>query len=109
MLRKLVTVVCLVALVPGCAQARRAVTGDSSVSIDGIVVLVSTVDIPTGALLDPLIAQGKFQVIMVPTSAVVPGAVENIEQLLGMCADSRIYQNEQIPLARLSDACPERE
>ncbi len=74
-----------------------------SESIDGLLVVVSTEDIPAGTPLDPLIEHGTCQVVMIASSSAVRGAVTDVEQLQGMCTRAPIYTNEQIPLARLSD------
>ena len=101
MVRKLVAVTCLVALLSSCAQVRREFTGDPVIT-EGTSVIVSTVDIPAGAALNPLIKEGKFASILVPNSAVVPGVVVDISQLQGKNATVPIYENEQIPLARVT-------
>ena len=65
-------------------------------------VLASTQDIQANTPLDPLIAQGVFQTIQVPNTGVVPNAVIDVSQLQGLTATAPIYQNEQIPLDRIS-------
>jgi Flp pilus assembly protein CpaB len=107
MVRKLVAVTCLVVLLTSCAQVRREFTGDPVIT-EGTSVIVSTVDIPAGAALNPLIKGGKFTSIEVPNSAVVPGVVVDISELQGKYATAPIYQNEQIPLARVGYPCPDQ-
>jgi Flp pilus assembly protein CpaB len=75
---------------------------DTAVNENTTAVLASTQDIQANTPLDPLIAQGVFQSIQVPNSGVVPDAVTDVAQLQGQTATSPIYQNEQIPLARIS-------
>ena len=66
-------------------------------------VLASTQDIQANTPLDPLIAQGVFQHDPgARTTASCPGAVTDESQLQGQTAAAPIYQNEQIPLARIS-------
>jgi Flp pilus assembly protein CpaB len=65
-------------------------------------VLASTQDIQANTALDPLIAQGVFQTIQVSDTGVVPNAVTDVAQLQGQTATAPIYQNEQIPLDRIS-------
>jgi len=71
---------------------------------DGVLVVVTTVEIPSGTSLDPLVAHEKFETILVSTSMVVPDAVTDVRQLQGMTTMAPIYENEQIPLAPISDA-----
>ena len=107
MVRKLFAVSCLVALMTSCAQVRREFTGDPVIT-EGTSVIVSTVDIPAGAALNPLIKRGKFASILVSNNAVVPSAVVDISQLQGKYATAPIYEEEQIPLARVGDRCPDQ-
>ena len=107
MLRKFVAVTCLVALVTSCAQVRGALSGDTASITEGTSVIVSTVDIPAGTALDPLISKGKFVVVVVSNNAVVPDAVVDVAQLQGQYATASIYENEQIPLARVGYPCPD--
>jgi Flp pilus assembly protein CpaB len=102
MLRKLVVLTCLVALVTSCAQIQRSFSGEPASITEGTSVIVSTVDIPAGTALDPLISKGRFSVVVVPNNAVVPGAVVDISQLQGMYTSAPIYENEQIPLERIT-------
>ncbi len=75
---------------------------ETAVNENTTTVLASTQDIQANTPLDPLIAQGVFQPIQVPNDGVVPGAVTDQSQLQGQTAVAPIYQNEQIPLARIS-------
>jgi hypothetical protein len=108
MLRKLVAVTCLVALVTSCAQVRRAFSDEPAPITEGTSVIDSTVYIPAGTALDPLISKGKFSVILVPNNAVVPGAVIDVSQLQEQYATAPIYENEQIPVARVGYPCPDQ-
>jgi Flp pilus assembly protein CpaB len=75
---------------------------ETAVNENTTTVLASTQDIQANTPLDPLISQGVFQPIQVPNDGVVPGAVIDQSQLEGQTAVAPIYQNEQIPLARIS-------
>lgn len=75
---------------------------DTAVNENTTPVLASTQDIQANTPLDPLIAQGVFQTIQVPNAGVVPDAVKDVAQLQGQTATAPIYQNEQIPLGRIS-------
>ena len=75
---------------------------ETAVNENTTTVLASTQDIQASTPLDPLISQGVFQPIQVPNDGVVPGAVTDQSQLAGQTAVAPIYQNEQIPLARIS-------
>ena len=102
--RKLIVGVCLVALgvVAGYALATNRDTGHGDTGGDGILVVVATVDIPAGTSLDPLIDQEQFETIVIATSTSVRYVVTDIGQLRGMTTTTPIYENEQIPLARIS-------
>ena len=65
-------------------------------------VVTSNVDIAANSPLDPLIAQNVFKLTAIPNDAVVPNAVTDVQQLQGQVTSAPIYQNEQIPLNRLS-------
>src|SRR5262245_44197597 len=65
-------------------------------------VLTSSQDIPANTPLDPLIAQGIFNPTAIPNEAIVPTAVTDVSQLQGQVTSAPIYQNEQIPLNRIS-------
>jgi pilus assembly protein CpaB len=65
-------------------------------------LVTSSQDIPANTPLDPLIAQNIFKLTAIPNDAVVPGAVTDVSQLQGQVTAAPIYQNEQIPLNRIS-------
>jgi len=65
-------------------------------------VLVSTQDIQANTALDPLIEQNVFQLQNVPNNLVIAGAVRDTSELQGQTATAPIYQNEQIPISRIS-------
>jgi pilus assembly protein CpaB len=67
-------------------------------------VIVSTQEIPTSQLLDPLIDQGLFTQVQLPNDALVEGAVTDVEQLRGVTTSTPILANEQISTKRLSSA-----
>jgi len=75
----------------------EAVTGGSL-----SVVMVAKQDIAANTNLNPLIDQGAFGELQVPSDAVVDGAVTDISQLSGQTTTSPILANEQIVSGRLS-------
>ncbi len=68
---------------------------------DTVPVLVSTVDIPAGQALDPLIEQGVFKLRDVPSDVVVQGVIQDVSQLRGQRTAYPILANEEITAARL--------
>lgn len=64
-------------------------------------VIVAKEDIPANTPLDPLIEQGAFTQLQVPTDAVVDGAITDPGQLQGLTTTAPILANEQIPASRL--------
>ncbi len=66
------------------------------------VVVVSKQDIAANTNLNPLLEEGAFTELKVPTDAVVDGAVTSIERLRGQTTTAPILANEQIASARLS-------
>jgi Flp pilus assembly protein CpaB len=75
----------------------------SGVSDEQVAVVVSTVDIAPNTQLDALLQQNVFTQISVPQEAAVPNVVTSTEELVGRTTSAPIYQNEQIPLARLGE------
>ena len=67
-------------------------------------VIVATQDIPANQRLDPLIEQGLFAEIDVPSDALVGGAVTTLTDLEGETTTTPILANEQISTSRLSSA-----
>lgn len=65
-------------------------------------VVVASQDIPANTNLNPLIDQGAFTTLRVPSDAVVDGAVSDPSQLRGLTSTAPILANEQIPVGRLS-------
>jgi Flp pilus assembly protein CpaB len=65
-------------------------------------VVTSSVDIAANSPLDPLIEQGVFKSTAIPNDAIVPNAVTDVSQLQGQVTSAPIYQNEQIPINRIS-------
>ena len=76
---------------------------ENAVNENTTPVIASTQDIASGTQLDPLIAANVFETINVAQDDVVPGAVVDITQLEGQTTAAPIYQNEQIPTARLAN------
>jgi Flp pilus assembly protein CpaB len=66
------------------------------------VVVVSKQDIAANTNLTPLIEEGAFTELSVPTDAVVDGAVTSQNELRGQTTTAPILANEQIASARLS-------
>lgn len=66
------------------------------------VVIVATQDIPAGSALDPLIEQGAFKELNVPTDAVVQGAVTDLTALRGQTTTAPIVANEQLSTSSIS-------
>jgi Flp pilus assembly protein CpaB len=66
------------------------------------VVVVSKQDIAANTNLNPLLEQGAFSELRVPTEAVVDGAVTSVSELRGQTTTAPILANEQIASARLS-------
>ena len=66
------------------------------------VVVVSKQDIAANTNLNPLLEQGAFTELRVPTDAVVDGAVTSMSELRGQTTTAPILANEQIASARLS-------
>jgi Flp pilus assembly protein CpaB len=64
-------------------------------------VIVAKQDIPANTALDPLIEQGVFTQLRVPSDAVVDGAVTDPGELRGLTTTAPILANEQIPASRL--------
>jgi Flp pilus assembly protein CpaB len=75
---------------------------DTATSANTTELVTSSQDIPANTPLDPLIAENVFKLTAIPNDAVVPGAVSNVLDLQGQVTAAPIYQNEQIPLNRLS-------
>jgi Flp pilus assembly protein CpaB len=66
------------------------------------VVVVSKQDIAANTNLNPLLDQGVFTELRVPSDAVVDGAVTSISELRGQTTTAPVLANEQIASARLS-------
>jgi len=66
------------------------------------VVVVSKQDIAANTNLNPLVEEGAFTELKVPTDAVVDGAVTSVSDLSGQTTTAPVLANEQIASARLS-------
>ncbi|HEY5860736.1 MAG TPA: SAF domain-containing protein, partial [Actinomycetota bacterium] len=66
------------------------------------VVVVSKQDIAANTNLNPLLEEGAFTELRVPTEAVVDGAVTSMSELRGQTTTAPILANEQIASPRLS-------
>jgi Flp pilus assembly protein CpaB len=66
------------------------------------VVVVSKQDIAANTNLNPLLEEGAFTELRVPTDAVVTGAVTSMNELRGQTTTAPILANEQIASPRLS-------
>ncbi len=71
-----------------------------------VPVVVSKVDIPARTDLNALIRDSQFQLIEIPTTAVVDGAVTSTDQLRDQHNSVAILAGEQIPAARVSGTVP---
>ena len=71
-----------------------------------VPVVVSKVDIPARSDLNELIKNDQFQVIQVPKTAVVDGAVTSTDQLRDQHNSVAILAGEQIPSARVTGTVP---
>ena len=75
---------------------------ENSVTENSTEVLVSSQDIPPNTALDQLISGGVFHTTPIPNESLVEGAVTDISQLQGQTSSAFIFQNEQIPLDRVT-------
>jgi pilus assembly protein CpaB len=103
--RGLVVAVAVVLAVVAAAAVILYTNGVKNDAVTGgalSVVVVSKQEIPANTNLNPLIEQGVFSDLQVPTDAVVDGAVTDISQLRGQTTTSPILANEQIASERLS-------
>jgi Flp pilus assembly protein CpaB len=66
------------------------------------VVVVSKQPIAANTNLNPLLEEGAFTELRVPTDAVVDGAVTSLDELRGQTTTAPVLANEQIASARLS-------
>ena len=103
--RGLVVAVAVVLAVVAAAAVILYTNGVKNDAVTGgalSVVVVPKQEIPANTNLNPLIDQGVFSELQVPTDAVVDGAVSDVSQLRGQTTTAPILANEQIPAARLS-------
>jgi Flp pilus assembly protein CpaB len=80
---------------------------ENSVTENSTLVVVSSQDIPPNSALDPLISGGVFHTTPIPNESVVTGAVKDISELQGKTSSAFIFQNEQIPIDRVTGAIGE--
>jgi pilus assembly protein CpaB len=101
-----VVVTMLVALAAAAAVFMyvQNVRQDATRSSATVAVLVSTVGVPAGQDLDPLIAQGVFVTKRFPQDALVTGYISDVYQLKGQRTAYPILAGEQISAARLRGA-----
>jgi Flp pilus assembly protein CpaB len=97
-----IAVVLAIVAAAGVVLYTNGVKNDAVTGGQLSVVVVATQPIPANTNLDPLIEQGAFSDLQVPTAAVVDGAITNVSQLRGQTTTSPILQNEQIAAERLS-------
>lgn len=103
--RGLVVAIAVVLAIVAAAAVILYTNGVKNDAVTGgalAVVVVSDQDIAANTSLDPLLEQGVFTELRVPTDAVVDGAVSSQDELRGQTATAPILANEQIPLERLS-------
>jgi hypothetical protein len=104
--RNLITgIAVFLVIAPGTFFALRAFT-DMDSEIDHAPSL-ATVIVPSRAIqaslaLDPLIEEGVFVEFQVPVSALVEGAVTDVDDLKGAHSTALILKHEQIATARLA-------
>ena len=79
----------------------RGARPDGTTVEDLVTVIAAKRDIPAGTSLDPLVDEGAFGPLLLPTEAVVPGAVTELDQLQGRSTNAFILEGEQISTARL--------
>src|SRR5687768_5354952 len=105
--RGLVVAIAIVLAVAAAAAVILYTQGVKQEAVQGgdlTSVIVSTQEIPTSQLLDPLIDAGVFTEVQLPNDALVEGAVTDVEQLRGVTTSTPILANEQISTRRLSSA-----
>ncbi|MGA9160643.1 MAG: Flp pilus assembly protein CpaB [Actinomycetota bacterium] len=90
----------------GVFMYSRGVQEDAKTGGTMVAVVVSKVDLPARTDLDQLIKDDQFQIIQVPASVVVDGAVTSLDQLTGKSNSVAILAGEQIPVARISGNVP---
>jgi|GEM_PF-766888 len=103
--RGLVVAIAVVLAIVAAAAVILYTNGVKSDAVTGgalSVVVVSKQDIPANTNLNPLIDEGVFSELKVPTDAVVGGAVTGVAELRGQTTTAPVLANEQIAIARLS-------
>lgn len=103
--RGLVVAIAVLLAIVAAAGVVLYTNGVKSDAVNGgalSTVVVANAPIPANTNLNPLIDQGVFGDLQVPTDAVVDGAVTNINELRGQTTTSPILANEQIAIERLS-------
>jgi Flp pilus assembly protein CpaB len=103
--RGLVVAIAVLLAIVAAAGVVLYTNGVKSDAVNGgalSTVVVAHEPIPANTNLNPLIDQGVFGDLQVPTDAVVEGAVTNINELRGQTTTSPILANEQIAIERLS-------
>lgn len=84
----------------------RGVQEDAQAGGSMVSVVVSKVDIPARTDMNELIKDNRFEIIEVPETAVVGGAVTSIDQLRDKHNSVVILAGEQIPVARITGEVP---
>ena len=103
--RGLVVAIAVVLAIVAAAAVILYTNGVKSDAVTGgalSVVVVSKQDIAANTNLSPLVEEGIFTELQVPTDAVVDGAVTDVSQLRGQTTTAPVLANEQIPVGRLS-------
>lgn len=75
---------------------------DKAVTEDSTEVYVASQNIPPNTPLDPLIAGNVFHTTPIPNQSLVEGAVTDLSELQGQTSSAFIFQNEQIPIDRVT-------
>lgn len=97
-----IAVVLAVAAAAAVVLYTQGVKEDAERGGELTTVIVATQLINPNQRLDPLIEQDIFTEIDIPTSALVEGAVTDLEQMRGATTTTAILANEQISESRLS-------
>jgi hypothetical protein len=79
------------------SSVREGVTTENTTE-----VITSSQDIPPNTALDQLIEGGIFKPTPIPNEELVPSAVRTLDELRGLTSSAYIFQNEQIPLERVT-------
>lgn len=97
--RKLLLVVAVIVALLGAGLVFLYVQGAdkrAAEQYESVEVLVATAPIMTGETIESATENGKLQLASVPMSAALTGALDKVESLRGLVANTNIYVGEQI-------------